>query len=63
VFTGLALSLLLAALDQSAAAAALPTIVTELGGLTHIAWLVTAYLTARRSPRPNRARQACSAPR
>ena len=45
-FSGLALALMLAALDQSVVATAMPTIVTDLGGLEHIAWLVTAYLAA-----------------
>jgi len=36
--------LLLAALDQTIVATALPTIVGELGGLEHYSWVVTAYL-------------------
>ncbi|MDP9145096.1 MAG: MFS transporter, partial [Actinomycetota bacterium] len=39
-------ALLLAALDQTIVATALPTIVGELGGLTHLSWVVTAYLLA-----------------
>ena len=35
--------LLLAALDQTISATALPTIVGELGGLDHYSWVVTAY--------------------
>jgi len=46
IFSGLALALLLAALDQAVVATAMPTIVNELGGLEHIAWVVTAYLAA-----------------
>src|SRR6266487_4337564 len=46
IFSGLALALFLAALDQSVVATALPTIVTEFGGIEHIAWIVTAYLAA-----------------
>lgn len=46
IFSGLALALFLAALDQSVVATALPTIVTEFGGIAHIAWIVTAYLAA-----------------
>lgn len=44
IFAGLALALLVAALDQAVVATALPTIATDLGGLRHIAWVVTAYL-------------------
>jgi len=39
--------MLLAALDQTIVSTALPTIVVELGGLEHIAWVVTAYLLAQ----------------
>ena len=38
------LCLLLAALDQTIVATALPTIVGDLGGLDQISWVVTAYL-------------------
>src|SRR5215471_12509999 len=44
VFGALFLALLLAALDQTIVSTALPTIVGELGGLAHLAWVVTAYL-------------------
>ena len=44
VFGALFLVLLLAALDQTIVSTALPTIVSELGGLTHLSWVVTAYL-------------------
>ena len=44
VFGGLMLGLLLAALDQTIVATALPTIVGDLGGLNHLSWVVTAYL-------------------
>ncbi|MEO7069518.1 MAG: MDR family MFS transporter, partial [Nostocoides sp.] len=36
--------MLLAALDSTIVATALPTIVGDLGGATHMAWVVTAYL-------------------
>src|SRR5207247_690625 len=36
--------MLLAALDQTIVATALPTIVGDLGGLSKIAWVITAYL-------------------
>jgi len=44
VFAGLMIGMLLAALDQTVVATALPTIVGELGGLDHLSWVVTAYL-------------------
>src|SRR5215217_2153595 len=44
VFGGLLLVMLLAALDSTIVATALPTIVGELGGLAHLSWVVTAYL-------------------
>jgi EmrB/QacA subfamily drug resistance transporter len=42
----LVLVLLLAVLDQTIVAIALPTIVRELGELSHLSWVVTAYLLA-----------------
>jgi MFS family permease len=44
VFAALFLALLLAALDGTIVSTALPTIVGELGGLTHLSWVATAYL-------------------
>jgi EmrB/QacA subfamily drug resistance transporter len=46
VFAGLMSGVLLAALDQTIVATALPTIVGDLGGLSHLSWVVTAYLLA-----------------
>ena len=46
VFGALILAVMLAALDQTIVATALPTIVGDLGGLEHIAWVVTAYILA-----------------
>jgi EmrB/QacA subfamily drug resistance transporter len=46
IFSGLMLGMFLAALDQTIVATALPTIVGDLGGLEHLAWVVTAYLLA-----------------
>ncbi len=43
-FSALVLVLLLASLDQTIVSTALPTIVGEIGGLTHLSWIVTAYL-------------------
>ncbi|MEV6964619.1 DHA2 family efflux MFS transporter permease subunit [Hamadaea sp. NPDC051192] len=44
IFVALMLCVLLAALDQTIVATALPTIVGDLDGLDHISWVVTAYL-------------------
>ena len=44
VFSGLMLGMLLAALDQTIVATALPTIVGDLGGVGQLSWVVTAYL-------------------
>jgi EmrB/QacA subfamily drug resistance transporter len=44
IFSGLMLGMLLASLDQTVVATALPTIVGELGGLNHLSWVITAYL-------------------
>jgi EmrB/QacA subfamily drug resistance transporter len=52
VFGGLMLVLLLASLDQTIVATALPTIVGEFGGLEHISWVVTAYLLATTAVTP-----------
>jgi EmrB/QacA subfamily drug resistance transporter len=52
VFTGLMLVLLMASLDQTIVATALPTIVGDLGGLNQISWVVTAYLLAQTAVTP-----------
>jgi MFS family permease len=44
VFGALLLVLLLASLDQTIVSTALPTIVGDLGGVSHLSWVVTAYL-------------------
>src|SRR6202140_1082731 len=46
IFVALMLVLLLASLDQTIVSTALPTIVGDLGGVTHLSWVVTAYLLA-----------------
>ncbi|GAA2803151.1 MDR family MFS transporter [Crossiella cryophila] len=46
VFGAMVLGLLLAALDQTIVATALPTIVSELGGANHLSWVVTGYMLA-----------------
>jgi EmrB/QacA subfamily drug resistance transporter len=46
IYSALMLAMLLAALDQTIVATALPTIVSDLGGLSHLSWVITAYLLA-----------------
>ncbi|GIH25111.1 EmrB/QacA family drug resistance transporter [Acrocarpospora phusangensis] len=46
IIGALMLALLLAALDQTIVSTALPTIVSDFGGLNHLSWVVTAYLLA-----------------
>ncbi|KMS76205.1 hypothetical protein ACM01_05690 [Streptomyces viridochromogenes] len=44
VFVTITLGMLLAALDQSIVGTALPTIVSDLGGVEHMSCVVTSYL-------------------
>ncbi len=44
IFSALMLVVTLAMLDQTIVSTALPTIVSDLGGLEHLSWVVTAYL-------------------
>jgi EmrB/QacA subfamily drug resistance transporter len=44
VFAGLMLALTLASLDQNIVSTALPRIVSDLGGLAHLSWVVTAFM-------------------
>lgn len=46
VFLAVLLGMLLAALDQTIVATALPTVVADLGGAGHQSWIVTSYLLA-----------------
>ncbi|MFE3202967.1 MDR family MFS transporter [Embleya sp. NPDC059237] len=46
IFVAIAAGMLLAALDQTIVGAALPTIVADLGGGTHMSWVVTSYMLA-----------------
>ena len=46
IYSGLMVTLLLAALDQTIVATALPRIVSDLGGLSQYPWVFTAYLLA-----------------
>lgn len=52
--------MLLAALDQTIVSTALPTIASELGGLDHLSWVVTAYLLASTAATPCGANSATS---
>jgi EmrB/QacA subfamily drug resistance transporter len=46
VLPGLLLALIVAMLDQTVVSTALPRIVGDLGGVTHLSWVVTAYVLA-----------------
>jgi EmrB/QacA subfamily drug resistance transporter len=46
VLPGLLLALIIAMLDQTVVSTALPRIVGDLGGVTHLSWVVTAYVLA-----------------
>ncbi|MEV6774203.1 MDR family MFS transporter [Nocardia sp. NPDC051030] len=46
IFGTVVLGMLMAALDSTIVSTALPTIVADLGGAGHMAWVVTAYLVA-----------------
>jgi EmrB/QacA subfamily drug resistance transporter len=52
VIGALMLGMLLAALDQTVVSTALPTIVGDLGGASHLSWVVTAYLLASTASTP-----------
>jgi EmrB/QacA subfamily drug resistance transporter len=44
IYSGLMIALMLAALDQTIVATALPRVVSELGGITQYSWVFTAYM-------------------
>ncbi|NVO28947.1 MFS transporter [Donghicola sp. C2-DW-16] len=52
IFAGLILSMILAALDQSIVNTALPRMASDLGGLAHLSWVVTAFMLASTSATP-----------
>jgi EmrB/QacA subfamily drug resistance transporter len=52
IISALLIGMLLAALDQTIVATALPRIVSDLGGLEHLSWVVTAYLLASTASTP-----------
>src|SRR6476620_2951874 len=51
-FGALILAMLPAVIDQTILATALPTIATDLGSLTDVSWLVTAYVVAATASTP-----------
>src|SRR5512135_3349143 len=46
VTAGIMLSLFLASMESTVVATAMPTIVSELGGLEHYSWVFSAYMLA-----------------
>ncbi len=52
VYFGLMLGLMIASLDQTIVATALPTISGDLGGINELSWVVTAYLLASTATTP-----------
>jgi EmrB/QacA subfamily drug resistance transporter len=52
VFAGLLLALTLASLDQNIVGVALPQIVSDLGGLSHLSWVVTSFLVTSTATTP-----------
>lgn len=52
LFAGLILAMVLAALDQSIVNTALPRMASDLGGLAHLSWVVTAFMLASTSATP-----------
>ena len=51
-FAAIVLAMLPAVLDQTILATALPTIALDLGRVTDVAWLVTAYVVAAAASTP-----------
>jgi EmrB/QacA subfamily drug resistance transporter len=52
IMGALLLGMFLAALDQTIVSTALPTIVSDLGGLEHLSWVVVAYMLASTAATP-----------
>src|SRR5512143_3616318 len=52
VFAGLMMALALASLDQNIVGVALPLIVSDLGGLRHLSWVVTSFLVTSTATTP-----------
>src|SRR5437763_10135666 len=51
-FGGLLVAMFIGALDQTIMATALPTVAGQLGGLTELSWVVTAYVLAAAASTP-----------
>src|SRR4051794_14380549 len=52
IFVGLMVGNFLSALDSMVVITALPTIAGDLGGLSHVSWIVTAYLLTSTTSAP-----------
>ncbi|ORX90855.1 MFS general substrate transporter [Basidiobolus meristosporus CBS 931.73] len=52
VFTGLAMAILLAGLDQTIVATALPKIASDFGAVNQVAWVATAYMLTATACQP-----------
>jgi EmrB/QacA subfamily drug resistance transporter len=52
VFAGLVMAMIMASLDQNIVNTALPRIVGDLGGLSHLSWIVTAFMLASTTTTP-----------
>ena len=52
VFAGLMMALALASLDQNIVGVALPRIVSDLGGFSHLSWVVTSFLVTSTATTP-----------
>src|ERR1700760_2078452 len=52
IFAGITLAMLLAALDQTIIAAALPLIARDLGDVQNLPWVATAYLLTATAATP-----------
>lgn len=52
VFGGLMLAMVCAALDQNIVNTALPSVVSDLGGLSHLSWIVTAFMLTSTATTP-----------
>ncbi len=51
-FAGLLTTMALASLDQNIVSTALPRIVSDLGGLAHLAWVITAFMLSSTATAP-----------
>jgi MFS family permease len=52
ILSGILLGMMLAALDQTVVATALPAIAGELGGFAHLSWIVSGYLLTSTASTP-----------